>query len=237
MNALALQKQYPSKPVRQHKTRDRVLFPQQELQLHDQPDAVRAEVESYIASRFDECYGAEITTFLPRLISAQFDGKTSAAVGLNMAATGSLFLEQYLDASVEQTLAGAAKQPICRDNIVEIGNLTVTQSGNSFLVFILLNAILDAAGYRWVSFTATRQVRRILGKLDCRAHKLCDAKVSKLNSDQAKWGAYYETEPEVLAVNIQESMAILNSQKLTADILENYRETIAKLAAQLRKDC
>ncbi|HED13601.1 MAG TPA: hypothetical protein ENI62_08110 [Gammaproteobacteria bacterium] len=235
MNALALQQEFPSKPARQLKTRGHLLFPQQQLRLHSHTDHVRKNVESYIASRFDEYYGAKVQSFLPQLISAQIDNETSAAVGLNMAASSSLFLEQYLDVSLEQTLAAVVKQPIDRDSVVEIGNLTATRAGNSYLLFILLNTILDAAGYRWVTFTATRQVRRILGKLSCRAYKLCEAELSKLASDTSRWGSYYETQPEVLAVNIQDSMAILNCQRFSAIILQNYRETITILAAQLRR--
>jgi len=236
MNAVALQKEYPAaRPVRLQGASGRLVFPRQSLWLHSRRDSNRTAVEAYITDHFHTAYGAKVSSFLPLLISARFAGKTSAAVGLQTAKSGSLFLEQYLSAPLEQMLGLVTGQKISRNTIIEIGNLTVTHAGNSYLLFILLTAILNRAGFEWVSFTATRQVRRILGKLECRAYKLGRADRLKLNPGSGKWGSYYETKPEVLAVNIHESMQILKQQQFTTNLLDFYQETIIGLAEQLKE--
>ena len=70
----------------------------------------RKKVETFIARRFREVHGAHIAVFMPQLL-ALFDdqGAVRAAVGIRDAGVERLFLEYYLDTSVEQAIADKAK--------------------------------------------------------------------------------------------------------------------------------
>jgi tetratricopeptide (TPR) repeat protein len=68
----------------------------------------RAALEGFIAARFQRAYGARLTHFLPHLLGLRDGaGEWQAAVGYADAAAGPLFLEQYLDAPVEELLEQA----------------------------------------------------------------------------------------------------------------------------------
>jgi hypothetical protein len=88
---------------------------------------------------------------------------SAARLGMRPAASApELFLEQYLDRPVEQEIAARANCPVGRDGIVEICNLAADQRGASRHLFVLLTAVLAAASYRWIVFTATPQVEKLI---------------------------------------------------------------------------
>ena len=66
----------------------------------------RKQVEQFIAGRFLKVHGARLSSFMPLLV-ALFDenGEVRAAVGIRNAAVESLFLEYYLDTSIEQAIS------------------------------------------------------------------------------------------------------------------------------------
>jgi|GEM_PF-3962897 len=65
----------------------------------------RAEVEAFVADIFANAYGAKIQHFMPHLIALRDENNMLvAAFGLRQAYAEPLFLEQYLDTSVETLL-------------------------------------------------------------------------------------------------------------------------------------
>ena len=87
----------------------------------------RRQVERFIAQRFLEMHGARISIFMPVLVALfDEDGEVRAAVGIRSAEAERLFLEYYLDESIERAISSHARQPLAipsRERIVEIGNL------------------------------------------------------------------------------------------------------------------
>jgi hypothetical protein len=163
----------------------------------------RKKVETFIAQRFLEVHGAQITVFMPQLL-ALFDdqGDVRAAVGMRDASLERLFLEYYLDTSVEQTIAEKADTGgfiAARERIVEIGNLASIDRRASRNLFKLLAHRLSADDYQWAVFTGCSSLQRMFATLGIETVCLGRALQSRLPGDQQTWGGYYEDNPHVVA--------------------------------------
>ncbi|MCB1670442.1 MAG: thermostable hemolysin [Gammaproteobacteria bacterium] len=198
------------------------------------PDSERrTRLEQFIADKFNAIYGAAIVEFFPLLLSRSDDEQLSSVVGLRPGTERPLFLEQYLDSSLEQAIAQQSGLDVGRERLMEIGNLASSyRSGNQFM-FMLLTAVLSRAGYDWVVFTATAQVRALLARLDFHPLTLCDAREAKLVNKKQVWGSYYQSQPMVQAGSIAEGMAILHRNHFARTLLSNHEAEIETLAREL----
>lgn len=160
--------------------------------------AGRAEVETLIAREFQRKHQAEIRYFLPQLLSLRCAGTLTAAVGLQAATQGPLFLEQYLPQPIDQLLSEQLGQQVKREQILEIGNLVSARAGSSLLLMVALSELIAASRFRWVTFTATDEVQSLLSKLHYQPVLLATASADKLPQPQS-WGAYYQKHPQVMA--------------------------------------
>jgi hypothetical protein len=208
----------------------RLLNPAPAFLAHLPGTSKRQQVEAYISEQFRAVHGATIHDFMPVLLTMGCHGKATAATGVRTA-TQPLFLEQYLERPIETALQPLAGQAVERRHIAEIGNLVATQGGSSYLLFMVLTAVLEQAGFDWVVFTATPQVRKVLGYLGLPVHVLCDADPARLTqSSLAEWGRYYSSRPQVVAGRVADAMDVLTRRKLYASVLSLFRGPIAELA-------
>lgn len=168
------------------------------LSLEPRSGAGRAEVEQLIQKVFLQQHQAQIRYFLPQLLSLRCAGSLSAALGMQAAAQGPLFLEQYLPQPIEQLLSAQAGQQVKREHILEIGNLVSVRPGSSLLLMVALSELIAASRFRWVAFTATSEVQSLLAKLHYQPLQLANASAEMLPSPQS-WGAYYQKQPKVMA--------------------------------------
>ena len=172
-------------------------------QLIDSEHPRRRQVEQFIARRFLEVHGARISGFMPELIALFNDNdEILAAVGVRDASSGSLFLEYYLDAPVEQAISTNAAPPLAlprRDRIVEIGNLASIDRRASRELFTLLAGLLQARGFEWAVFTGCTSLHRMFKALGIETLYLGRALQSQLPADEQTWGSYYEDSPRVVA--------------------------------------
>ncbi len=202
---------------------------------HDEYAEGRDEVEAFIRERFAEVYAARINRFMPCLLSIRHDGGLTGAVGLRPAGEGKLFLEQYLSLPVEQAVASITHTPVHRHQIVEIGNLGALHHGVSQLLFLALGSTLQAAGCRWLVFSATGQVASMVHKVNLPTHVLCDADPLRLADPVSDWGSYYHTAPQVMVGDIQGAFASLARRPLLASALALFQPVAEQLAAELLK--
>jgi len=213
-----------------------LLAPAPVFQAHSPNDCGRNEVESYIATHFHKAHGAIISDFMPVLLTMGCNGNITAATGVRAAATQPLFLEQYLDEPVERIVTRITDSTVTRSEIAEIGNLVATQGGASYLLFMVLTAVLDEAGFGWVTFTATPQVQKVLGRLGLPVQRLCAADASRLGPESAKeWGRYYASRPQVVVGNVSGARVLLEQHALYAGALNLFDETITRLATAVRQ--
>ena len=158
----------------------------------------RREVEALIQQVFLKQHQAEIHYFLPELLSLRCAGRLTAAIGMQSASQGTLFLEQYLPAPIEQVLSAQTGQVVRREQILEIGNLVSVRPGSSLLLMVALSELIAASRFRWVTFTATSEVQSLLTKLHYQPLLLAAASVDKVQQPNS-WGAYYQKQPKVMA--------------------------------------
>jgi hypothetical protein len=196
-------------------------------------EPARAAVETYIARRYARCHGAQVDVFMPRLLVAQNDGRCLAAVGLRAAGAQPLFLEQYLDAPVEAAVAAGLRQPVERTQVVEIGNLAVSNRRAGQVLITLLIEALRGAGFRWLVFTATRPVRALVQGLGFPLENLAPADPSRLGAGRATWGRYYEAEPQVMAGDLAAGVAHIRADADLLALTRAYASTLGRLLQAL----
>ena len=163
----------------------------------------RAEAETFIGSIFARRYDARVASFAPNLLLLEQSQRILAAAGWRGAAAGPLYLERYLDASVEACLARLAGHPVVRARVVEVGNLAADTPGGGARMIRTLAEHLDRFGYEWVVFTATRELIGIFGKLGLPPLAVAPADPARLGDEARAWGRYYETRPIVVAGRIR----------------------------------
>jgi hypothetical protein len=172
--------------------------------------AQRADLEGFIARRFDRAYGAKLTHFLPHLLGLRDDGGGwLAAVGYSGAGDGPLFLEQYLEAPVEQVLSRALGRPVARDRVVEIGNLAAVRAGIARVLIPGLAARLRREGFEVAVLTATRELRNAFQRLSLGPIVLAAADPARLRGAAAGWGSYYAHAPMVVGGRLSDCLLSL----------------------------
>lgn len=190
--------------------------------LYDVNSPAKAELEQFISDTFERYYHAHLLHFYPYLLGAYDEyQKPYAAVGYRVASEQRLFLEQYLQNPVEVALSASAfndqntlfLEPLSRRHIVEIGNLAATQQGACRKIFQLLTLYFHRGHYRWIVFTATRTVRVVLKRMRLEAYPLVSAKLTAIQqSEQRYWGTYYDQQPVVMAMPVNQSISTISSQ-------------------------
>lgn len=164
----------------------------------------RAGLEHYIHDRFAREYGANINQYMPFLIRYGSDIETCAAVGFRAASSHRLFLETYLDNTIERKLMDISGLDISREKIIEVGNLAATKHGASAPLFGALACFLDRIDYEWVVICATPTVQNVFSKLQIPLIRLAEACKERLPADQQiLWGNYYDCRPLVMAVHVR----------------------------------
>jgi hypothetical protein len=194
----------------------------------------RQALERYIAEAFARHHGARLSSFLPWLLGTSRAGTTTAALGLRPAGNDSLFLERYLDEPAEQAISRHVRTPVARDGIVEIGNLAASDIDAGRLIFTLLPALLHEAGFRWMIFTATRPVARLIKQLHFSPRVLCRADPDRLGADAAQWGRYYDHQPQVMAGDLGAALSCTRDDAWMSAQYSAHAATLTTLSARLR---
>lgn len=191
----------------------------------------RPELEDYITRRYARRHQAAIDHYLPHLLALKNGQRTDAAVGLNSALKQAFFLEAYLDKPVEQVISQQLYTPVDRAGIIEIGNLAASQRSASTLLFTLLSALLDQAGYRWIVFTATPYVQALVAGMGFSLHAIGEAKAERISAAD-NWGSYYESRPQVMVGCIDEAMRKAFSPTMQG-WLTAHKQAINRIASRI----
>lgn len=166
--------------------------------------ACRGAAEAFIRDRFLARYGARVRHFMPTLLQLETAaGIVQGAVGIRAAGSETLFLERYLDRSVEAEIAGRFAIHPPRQRIVEVGNLAARGAGYARLLIVSLTELLLADGFEWVVFTGTPEVLNSFRRLGLVPLPLAPAAPSRMGDELADWGTYYATHPQVTAGDIR----------------------------------
>jgi hypothetical protein len=173
----------------------------------------RSEAESFVRQAFLTAYTARIEQFLPTLMALRNgSGRLLAVLGLRNPGNERLFLEQYLDQSVEQLLAKKAACPVDRSELIEVGNFAVGAAGGGRWLITALTAYLYATGRSWAVFTCGPMLRNAFDRLGIELVDLAVADPGRLAPEESlRWGSYYDNKPRVMAANVSQSHTLLSA--------------------------
>ena len=182
----------------------------------------RVEVESFIAETFALAYGANVCSFMPRLLAVcRKDGDLLAAFGVRSAKREKLFLENYFDRPVEHVIEEKTGMSLDRGKIVEIGNLAAIYPGGVRWMIVALTVMLYEEGYEWVVFTGTSALRNGFNKLGLHPIEICPARIGALDAgEQERWGTYYDNKPTVMFGNIRQGFQAMRANPKLLELLK-----------------
>ena len=167
-------------------------------------DPYRDDIEDFITDTYLDVFGARLNGFLPVLVAGQRTGEpVSMAFGLTPAADSPLFLESYLHEPIEDILSQATGSDIDRSDIVELGNLALSNRSDINNAFEEIAQFCLDQGYRYVVCTATRILRLIFINAGISPMYLADARFSDVAADGTHWGNYYRFSPQIVAGDVR----------------------------------
>jgi hypothetical protein len=172
-----------------------------EVVIADQTAVERPAMEAFVAAEFLQSYGANVKNFMPWLLGLSCDDKLVGVAGLRPAATSPLFIERYLDRSIEDEVSLHTGLPVARQGIVEIGNLAGHYPGVTRALFPLLTELLYKRGYQWGVCNTTPAVQNALMRLGIPIVPMVRALPERLGAERFAWGSYYATETTVIAMS------------------------------------
>ena len=202
--------------------------------LHQESSESRVALERFITQKFADTHSATIRAFMPRLITLDYGSETTATIGIRSASENALFLEQYMDGSIEQEISSVCLDNVVRKDIVEIGNFAAKSVSAAGLLFTLLADSLKKSGYKWMAFTATAEIEKMISRLGCQPYILSDALAEKLREDADDWGGYYQRAPRVMACNLENTINAALKNKRLATIFTQYNAETTSLARSIR---
>ncbi|WP_431484656.1 thermostable hemolysin [Pseudomonas solani] len=173
------------------------------LALQRPGDPGREALEGFVQRSFKAAHDADVQHFLPEMLGLHDrHGDLDAAVGLRLADTGPLFLEQYLDEPMEAAVSRLAGAAVTRAALVEVGNLSSLSAGGARLLIIAVTWLLATRGLRWVAFTGTASLVNSFHRLGLEPISLGRAEAERLADPGSNWGTYYAQRPQVFAGDI-----------------------------------
>ncbi len=187
------------------------------IHFRGQHDTRREPLEDFIQRIFQQTFGAQLHVFYPNLTAFTTGGQIRGVVGYRNGMAQPLFSEQYLDAPVEKLMAKHLDQSVERRQVVEVGNLALASAGEARWVIAATTVFLQAAGYRWVLFTAIRPLFNAFQRLGLKPVQIAIPDPSRLPDGGNLWGTYYQAGPMVYAGNIEAGY-----NKLSAHVSQHH---------------
>ena len=143
-------------------------------------------------------YGATIAPSPHRFIVC-IDLATGAAIacaGLSFAGRAPLFSEHYMDAPVQQTLAGQFQRDVARRDVAEVSTLATIEPSIGTELMRVMPLVCWYMGLRGVVCTVTAKLRRCFDAMKLQFHPIAAADPARLPVVQGvDWGTYYATRP------------------------------------------
>jgi hypothetical protein len=160
----------------------------------------------FVAQQYARRFSSLITRFYPHMFIACENGGCVAVAGFRGAAADTLFLENYLDAPVEEYLRSSFGSAVDRHHIVELGGFAAINRSSAFALMQYLAPALYELGYEKLVCTANAPIRKCLVKLGLNPVVLAEAASEKVIKGGDDWGNYYASNPRVLAGDIEAGM-------------------------------
>ncbi|QBE65835.1 thermostable hemolysin [Pseudoduganella lutea] len=123
-------------------------------------------------------------------------GAAIACAGLSFAGRAPLFSEHYMDAPVEQALAGLFQRNVARRDVAEVSTLATIEPTIGTELMRVMPLVCWYMGLRGVVCTVTTKLRRCFEAMKLQFHPLAEADPDRLPFVRGvNWGTYYDTRP------------------------------------------
>lgn len=199
------------------------------FEIYTEKNPGRNVAESFIHDQFARHYGANVTEFLPFLMTLESSSIIRSGLGIRVAGESPLFLEQYLPGPIEGVAKKIHEFTVKRHLLVEIGNLASARKGLTQFMFIALTLYLERIGIKWVACNATRLVQNNFTRLGFRCFPICVADKHRLRNGYKHWGSYYDNSSEVTLINVHQAYRCLISNPSLMERLESLESSSNKL--------
>lgn len=206
----------------------------EEMQLLelDELHTSRLEVQDFIRRVFLQAHQAELSVFYPNLLAFNTDEQVRSVVGYRDGCADDLFTAQYFDLPVHERASQCLGQTVLAKDMVEVGNLAISDHGQARWVIAATTVFLAAAGYRWVLFTASGPLANAFKRLGLKPLPLAKADPNRLPDQGASWGSYYSGQPNVYLGDIHAGLQKLHSLGARRPNLQNLFRSAQSLGAQ-----
>lgn len=203
-----------------------------DIAVYFNEDCGRIDAERFIEEGFLSSYGAKISVTMPCILAIN-NGTFKAALGIRCAAQA-LFIEQYIDQPIEQTI-GQQAMPVSRDEIAEIGHLYSNAQKFTMPLFLTTAVSLFCNHYRYMVFAGTEHVLDLINRTGISHTFIADADQTKLAQSDNDWGTYYDTHPKVVAISLSSVIEVINANPRFCAMFEGLASKIANTTHQLER--
>ncbi len=217
-------------PIQWHKQPNSENSGQLQIQATGAVSSDRKGIEQFIKTGFKKCYNANINVTTPYLISLK-KGSFKSALGLR-SAKSALFIEQYLNNSIEDTLAEKG-EAVVRKQIAEIAHLYSNSRTFTLPLLLVTATSLKLKGFELMAFTGTAHVIRLIQKTGIKVHELAAAEATKLAPSSDSWGSYYTSQPVVAYINLNNVLSIIDATPKLSQMFTTLTAQIANVVGQL----
>lgn len=169
-------------------------------------------VRSLILDCYATAHDAQPVADYPTYLSVGAPEYPQAVLGFRGASAGPIFLERYLDQSIEHVLTQKLGRPVSRNHIIELGDHASKRPSATIALWCEAAAALNGQAEIAVA-VLTLPLRRMFERLGFNLVALAPARMAALGPDGARWGRYYDADPVVCAGDIAACRTILEKAR------------------------
>lgn len=190
----------------------------------------RAAVECFIQRGYLNTYQANINITTPYLIALEKCALKSA-LGVR-SGKQTLFTEQYLALPIEQELSMRGFHTK-RSEIAEIAHLYSNAKVFTVPLMLVTALALQFKGFSSMVFTGTEHVINLIKRTGIKVEQIANADASMLSSSDDNWGTYYDTQPVVACIALQDVIDVIQSTPKLFKMFEELTSQVADVVSQL----
>lgn len=218
-------------------TKNELVTPKSDVLLVTDPQN-KERVRQFAEARFKATYGAEVNDFLPNVLALLDNNHAiKASAGYQSADASTLYLEHYLNQSIEDSIATSLniKEPP-RSEILEVGNLASSSPGSTRRLILNLACHFEKLGYKWLVITATPHVRNSFEKLNIglNLHPIAKAEAAAVINTDSNWGNYYDHHPEVYVGDISSGINALRNNPILSKLLQRQSKPLSDQSVSIQ---
>jgi hypothetical protein len=180
------------------------------IEIHQKKSEKYSNLADFIENVFYRHYQAKIKISAPKIMAViDQNGLAVSALAIRSAFEEKLFLEQYLDRNIEEILSEKFHRKVSRKEIAEIGSLASRKKHAARFLYVALASYLKARGYKYVVATGTKYLYDYFEKAQLKPQIIAKALQSKLLDQSVNWGSYYDSNPQVMVIDVERGNMML----------------------------